>query len=292
MIDLRIKTFLHLCDSKSYTKTARALFITQPTVTQHIQFLEKHFGKKLLSYNGKSLALTSNGEIFRAFCLALNANSQSFEEQFCKTQEKSQLISFGATKTIGEFFLPPLLCNFAKGLEDYHLDIHVENTQMLLNMLEKAEISFAMLEGFFDKTKYDWLALKKEEFVCVVSSKDTLAANSNFDDILSRPLFLREEGSGTREIAIDIIKEHGFSLENFAQINKLGSFALIKPLVYELCGVSFGYLPAFAEEISSGRLVRLAFGEEKKYRSFNIVRLKNQLNSSAFEAFYNFCLSN
>ncbi|MEG0020290.1 MAG: LysR family transcriptional regulator, partial [Oscillospiraceae bacterium] len=53
MIDVRIQTFLALCEDKSYTKTAQRLFITQPTVTQHIQYLEKRFCKKLFCYRGK-----------------------------------------------------------------------------------------------------------------------------------------------------------------------------------------------------------------------------------------------
>ena len=42
MLDYRMDTFLSLCETQSYTKTAEHLHLTQPSVTQHIKYLE-HF---------------------------------------------------------------------------------------------------------------------------------------------------------------------------------------------------------------------------------------------------------
>ena len=47
MIDFRIKTFINLCETKSYTKTAKNLSITQPAVSQHIKLLEEKYNLKL-----------------------------------------------------------------------------------------------------------------------------------------------------------------------------------------------------------------------------------------------------
>lgn len=46
----------------SYTRAAKQLCLTQPAVTQHIHYLEKHYGCKLVSYQGKVLRLTPAGE--------------------------------------------------------------------------------------------------------------------------------------------------------------------------------------------------------------------------------------
>lgn len=47
----------------NYTKTAEALHITQPAVTQHIRFLEEQYGCRLFSYTGKVLQLTEKGKL-------------------------------------------------------------------------------------------------------------------------------------------------------------------------------------------------------------------------------------
>ena len=46
MLDPRLQTFLVLCDTMSYTRAAKQLCLTQPAVTQHVHYLEKHYGCK------------------------------------------------------------------------------------------------------------------------------------------------------------------------------------------------------------------------------------------------------
>ena len=50
MLDFRLLTFMKLCELKSYTKTAENLHMTQPTVTQHVQYLERQYGVPPVSY--------------------------------------------------------------------------------------------------------------------------------------------------------------------------------------------------------------------------------------------------
>lgn len=53
MLDYRMDTFLSLCETKSYTKTAAILHLTQPSVTQHIKYLEHFYQCPLFHYDGK-----------------------------------------------------------------------------------------------------------------------------------------------------------------------------------------------------------------------------------------------
>ncbi|MRZ30605.1 LysR family transcriptional regulator [Paeniclostridium sordellii] len=65
MQDFRMNTFLSVCRTLNYTRSAAELNITQPAVSQHIAYLEKAYGAKLLSYHGKKLTLTPAGELLR-----------------------------------------------------------------------------------------------------------------------------------------------------------------------------------------------------------------------------------
>ena len=58
MLDYRMGTFLALCETLSYHKAAQQLHISQPAVTQHIQFLEREYGCKLFTYENRSLQKT------------------------------------------------------------------------------------------------------------------------------------------------------------------------------------------------------------------------------------------
>ena len=55
MLDYRIDTFLTLCESMNYRKTAEMLHISQPAVTQQIHYLENQYGQKLFQYENRRL---------------------------------------------------------------------------------------------------------------------------------------------------------------------------------------------------------------------------------------------
>ena len=57
-----LRTFVHLAQSRHFTRTAEALHMTQPGVSQHIHKLEAQLGQPLLSRHGKSFELTPAGE--------------------------------------------------------------------------------------------------------------------------------------------------------------------------------------------------------------------------------------
>lgn len=58
MLDFRVDTFIELCRTRNYTKTAENLHMTQPAVSQHIKYLEEFYGCKLFNYNKKVLTIT------------------------------------------------------------------------------------------------------------------------------------------------------------------------------------------------------------------------------------------
>ena len=63
MLDYRIDTFLTLCESMNYRKTAEILHISQPAVTQQIHYLENQYGQKLFQYENRHLVKTEAAAI-------------------------------------------------------------------------------------------------------------------------------------------------------------------------------------------------------------------------------------
>ena len=71
MLDYRIDTFMVLCREMNYRKTAEILRMTQPGVTQHIHFLENHYGVRLFTYDGRRLTRTKHAEALASACFLL-----------------------------------------------------------------------------------------------------------------------------------------------------------------------------------------------------------------------------
>ena len=149
MLDNRIFTFLTLYDEMNYRKTAEKLNMTQPGVTQHIQYLEKYYGVKLFNYNGRTLSKTANAEILKKHIDSIRAEENEISNEF--THKDSISLKIGATKTIGEFVIAPEILRFLSK-RNHTLELHIDNTDILLSMLEDSRIDFAIIEGVFDKS--------------------------------------------------------------------------------------------------------------------------------------------
>jgi DNA-binding transcriptional LysR family regulator len=161
MLDNRIFTFLTLYDEMNYRKTAEKLNMTQPGVTQHIQYLEKYYGVKLFNYNGRTLSKTANAEILKKHIDSIRAEENEISNEF--THKDSISLKIGATKTIGEFVIAPEILRFLSK-RNHTLELHIDNTDILLSMLEDSRIDFAIIEGVFDKSHYKYHLMKKEKF--------------------------------------------------------------------------------------------------------------------------------
>ncbi len=241
MLDYRIKTFLTLYDEMSYHRTAERLNMTQPGVTHHIHYLENYYGAKLFSYDGKTLSRTKNAEILKRHIDSMLAEEREIFREF--SQKEKLVLNVGATKTIGEFVLVPVVREFLKD-ENHSINLTVDNTETLLRMLENAELDFAVVEGIFDKSKYQYHLFRKEKFVGICAKNHPFAGRSvKLDQIFAQTLLIREPGSGTRRLLEQAISDKGFTLERFRRVVSVGNFSVITDMVTRDQAITFAYEP-------------------------------------------------
>lgn len=282
MIDYRVKTFLALCDFMNYRKTAQILNMTQPAVTQHIHFLENQYGCKLFDYDRHSLKMTREGMLLKRYCESVMYQEEKLFEKI-KSGEK-RLVRFGATKTIGEYVIPEQVERFLQ-LPDYNVEIEIDNTRYLLDKLKRGELDFALIEGFFDSNDFLSRVYRSENFVGVCSKNHRFANKTILpDDIFTEHLFLREKGSGTRNILEQVLSEHNRTTEHFARVTCINHFTLMSKLIEDNLGITFAY------EVMQKSYSSLAPFYVKGWnivRDFNYVYLDSADSLEILEAFDN-----
>ncbi|MCC8137513.1 MAG: LysR family transcriptional regulator [Clostridiales bacterium] len=270
MLDYRMETFLTLCECGSYRRTAEILHLTQPAVTQQIHHLEEEYGCKLFSYANRRLEKTEAAATLETYARAVRYQDQMLRE---KIQKKSNVhaLRVGATKTIGDYFLTDYIHRFLDNPEN-SLDFLVDNTEHLLRELEEDCLDFAVVEGFFDKERFDSILLRKEPFVGICRRDHPFAGkNVSMDELLSETIIHREDGSGTRAILEQELLGYNESLNRFRHRICISSFKIILDLVREGYGISFVY-DVLAE--GDPQLAKFRLQDDRIVREFNIVYLK------------------
>lgn len=254
MLDFRMDTFLALCRTMNYTRAAEELNITQPAVTQHIQYLQRHYGVKLFQYRDKHLFLTEAGAALRSAALTMEHDERELMEHLPLLQKGMQHLRLGATLTVGEYALPPHLGRYMKRHPDVALHLVVGSTRRLLEGLNRGELDAAVVEGYFAKREYDAIRWSMEPYVCVCAAGSALEGPMELEDLFTQTLILRDPESGTREILERALLERNFQLSDFRRVVEINDLTVIKQLVEQNCGITFLYRRAVERELEEGQL--------------------------------------
>lgn len=269
MLDYRIDTFLTLCECMNYRKTAEILHIYQPAVTQQIHYLENQYGQKLFEYENRRLVKTEAAAVLEKYARAAKLQERDLREKL--ENKPIHSLRIGATKTIGDYYLKGHIRRYLTS-PDNALTLLVDNTERLLRLLEENALDFAVVEGFFDKTRFDNILLRREPFVGICRRDHPFAGREvTMEELLQETIIHREDGSGTRAILEQELRGYNESLQRFQRRICISSFNIILDLVKQGFGVSFVY-NILAD--SDPELAKFSIRGESVVREFNIVYLK------------------
>ncbi len=283
MLDLRMTTFLTVCQYMNFTRAAEALSLTQPAVSQHIRFLEEHYGVKLFRYCGKKLSLTAEGTYLRAMAQTLSHDARRIREDISHIGKRKRFY-LGATLSIGEFFLPDRLSTFLSRRDDTDISVTVADTAALLPLIDAGKLDCLLCEGYFNKNEYDHMLIRREQMCIFAGAEHDTAHIRCLQDLFKETLLLREEGSGTREIFERFLWENNYSLGNFSRIHTFSSPHLILRMLLDGMGISVLYRAVGEEKLKTGALKEILLPGFDVAHEFNAVWKKGSVFGAEYEA--------
>lgn len=265
-----METFMTLCETMNYRQAAERLHISQPAVTQHIQYLEAYYGCKLFTYDGRRVEKTEQAALLERRTHAMNYQEARLREDLRMRQAPS--LSIGATKTIGEFVIVEHVSRYLD-VPGNRLSVDVDNTARILERLNRGKLDFAIVEGYYSRSEYEDRLYHKEPFVGLCAREHPLAGRTiPLDELWGEELLLREKGSGTREILENFLNERSHAVTDFARVTCIGNLGLMERLLERKRGITFAYAAAAS---GNGRLARFSVEGWELHREFNYVFLRD-----------------
>lgn len=291
MLNDSIRVFLMVVEKKSFSKAAKALFLTQPAVSFQIQMLEDHYGTKLFDRVSRNIILTEAGELLCKYANEMNDMQGSLERdmQELNTTTVGRL-KVGASATIGEYIAPSVLAEFKKRYPKVSLSLEVANSDEIEMAIHDTSLDIGLVEGPPIGKDLESIPFLDDELVVVVSPEhpwSELESISVFE--LDRfPFISREKGSGTLAEIHSYMKKAGFSPNNLNVLMKLGSTKAIKTAVKSGIGFTIISRWAIKDELEDGSLAMVRIKEDKFKRQFRIVYHKKKFKTQANEEFIRF----
>lgn len=283
MLDYKIYTFLSLCKNMSFTKTADELNITQPAVSQHIKYLEEMYNTKLIEFNGKKMYVTKAGKMLFNAATTMFNDSIHLKENISLIKKERKQLSFGVTLTIGEYVIPSIVESIINKYTDTNINIKVANTKELFEDISNGKIDFALIEGYFDKSEYDYITYSVEDYIAVSGEK--IVVNS-IEDLLEQKIVVREVGSGTREICEKILQVYNLKIDDFKGKVEINNIMAIKKMVEKNIGISFMYKRVVNDELKSEKLYEIKIRNLAVKHNFTFVWRKNSIYSDFYKEIF------
>lgn len=290
MMDIRLTTFLTVAKIKNFTKAGEILALTQPAVSQHIKFLEEYYGVDLIKKQGRVIGLTKSGEVLFKYAKGLDLLYRSLELEVRNSSRNKKVYNVGATMTIGGYVLPYILGEYKYTYNNIDVLLQVNNTEEIINKLLNGQINLALVEGPFDRDKFNYRKFKDDELVLAVSSKHEFCKKESveLEEVINGRLILREKGSGTRKIFENKLVELGYDLENMKIYMEIGDISAIKSLVESNLGYTVISKQAIKRELELKVIKTIPIKNVKIYREFNFIYLDGTAEDF-IDHFINFC---
>lgn len=165
-----LTTFLALTESRSFTKAAARLHMTQPGVSQHLKWLEDHFGVALILRQGKTFEMTDAGHSLAAYCRNLFLEHERFKVTIRHDDPHEGLCRFSSPGSIGI-----KMYSFLIALNKTHprLAIHyvyAPNSTTIRDVIEdRIDVGFVTVKPDDPSIKAE--VLEEEELKLIVPSK-------------------------------------------------------------------------------------------------------------------------
>ncbi|MGC8697276.1 MAG: LysR family transcriptional regulator [Halothiobacillus sp.] len=284
MADRRLKVFNTVARLLSFTKAAEALHMTQPAVTFQVRQLEEHFDTRLFDRTHNRVTLTDVGhmvyEISERMFELYDEMDRRVKEM---TGEVGGSLNVGASMTIAENMLPALLGKFRVKHRDLAIRLKVGNTESVVAMVEHNVVDLAIVEGTISNKNLLVETCRRDELVVIMPPDHALAGAESLaiEQLMTYDFICREEGSGTREMVLNYMIDHGFS-EGWEVCMELGSPEAIKGAVQAGMGLSIVSSSGITKELKLGLLKAVPL-KPRLFRDFSFVRQRHKFRLPAME---------
>lgn len=276
-----LKIFYEACNSKSFTKASKKLFISQSAVSIQIKKLEQNLNMKLIERTSKSFKLTVSGKKLYKMADDIFGRIIRMENDIKRIVENNQIkIFIGATHNIGEPILPEIIRTYSEIRPDVEFDVFVKNSNSLLQYLKDGKIDVILTEDLSIEDN-DIRIIDTDDYPFVIAAPNNVKKYSD----LKKLYYLQRDSHQTYKYMQQFEETIGFSNPKIMNVN--GSIETTKKLIKN--GLGYAVIPYYcAFENIEKKEFKIIHRFDKSYNKFQIMFLKENFSNDLIKDFVNF----
>lgn len=197
----QLEVFLAVARAESVSGAARALAMSQSAASASLLDLERQFDLQLFDRVGKRLRLNDLGRAIRVRAENVLENARELEGVLERRSDAGPL-RVGATLTIGNYVVPPLLARFIRESPGRSPPtLAIANTTEIARQVAELELDVGLVEGEVEHADLELTPWREDQMVVFCAADHPFARKRALDDddLRAAPWIIRERGSGTRQ---------------------------------------------------------------------------------------------
>lgn len=284
----QLKAFHVVAKTKSFSKAAEELFVTEPAVFVQVKSLERSLGFKLLDRFRKDLEPTEAGRMLfeyaeKIFALVDDADLAMKELQTLRSGD----FRIGSSRSLAQYLMPPVVTAFHDYSPAMKVFLSEGSSRELIEAVLNHQIELAVVARMpypdrISATPFGW-----DQVLVVVSPYSELSRKKEvaLEELYNQPLISWNDGSATRLAVFRIFEKQGLKP---SAIIETENPELIKDMVKKGKGYVFLASICVRKEIEQGELATVTFRGGNIGLSINVIHLKGKTLSPAAETFLRF----
>jgi len=257
----QLESLVHLVAERNFSRAARKMMLTQPSLSKHIKNLEEAAGTKLVNREGSGISLTPEGKLLFEFARKVLYLREDVKERMVRLQDRSSgSIRISASTLPATYILPYILSRFQKSYPQIQTFVQSANSEDAIDMVLQQQSEMGFIGKKPHSKKLHSEPLWQDRLILAVPADHhwTGAAAVSVKDLLEAPFVMREKGSATREILGEFLSEHaGIDLNQLNVVAEMGSSEAVKEAVIAGLGISVLSLHAVKRELVQGIIVEI-----------------------------------
>ena len=271
----QLEAFAGVAETKSFSLTAKQLFLTQPTVSAHIASLEKELNTCLFVRSTKGVALSDDGKELYAYAEQMLELEKKIRERFGQNGRFAGGVLRIAASTIpSQYLLPDIMVRFRKNYPGEKLKVFETDSAGVAEMIASHRADVGLAGAKIDKGNCTYVPIYQDELVAITPAFEKYrakGADAAAGWLKEEPVILREEGSGTRQEARKILQQMGMDMNELNVAAIMENQETIKRSVENGMGIFILSDLAVRDAVDAGRLLAFPLGKTGGKRDISLV---------------------
>lgn len=287
----QLEAFVQVAEGGSFSKAAKELFLTQPTISSHISSLERELNARLFVRNTKEVSLSEDGIKLYKYAKQMLDLQREIEVTFGMDEEgESHAVTIAASTIPAQYLLPEVLTRFSERYPQEQIRIQETDSSKVVMQIVDHRVDIGFTGTVLEKKHCKYIPFYKDELVIITPNtpKYQELAQGHKEDISwikKEHVIMREEGSGTRKEAELQLKGAGVKFAGLDIIASIENQETIKKSVRQGMGISVLSKLATADEVANGEILAFPIPNSDEGRDINLVYNKNYQMTRSAERF-------